>query len=39
LIVKGAGDITSMAHADGYMEIPAATELIEAGMMVTVTLF
>lgn len=36
---KGSGDITSMAHADGYMEIPATTEVIEAGMMVTVTLF
>lgn len=36
---KGSGDITSMAHADGYMEIPASTEVIEAGIVVTVTLF
>ena len=36
---KGSGDITSMAHADGYMEIPASTESIEAGIVVTVTLF
>lgn len=36
---KGSGDITSMANADGYIEIPATTENIEAGMMVTVTLF
>jgi len=36
---KGSGDITSMANADGYMEIPAATSSVEAGTMVTVTLF
>ena len=36
---KGSGDITSMANADGYMEIPATTEFIEAGIVVTVTLF
>lgn len=36
---KGSGDITSMANADGYIEIPATTEMIEAGMTVTVTLF
>ena len=36
---KGSGDITSMANADGYMEIPATTESIGAGTMVTVTLF
>lgn len=36
---KGSGDITSMANADGYMEIPATTETIEAGIVVTVTLF
>lgn len=36
---KGSGDITSMANADGYMEIPASTESIEAGTMVQVTLF
>lgn len=36
---KGSGDITSMAHADGYIEIPAQTDLVEAGETVTVTLF
>jgi molybdenum cofactor synthesis domain-containing protein len=36
---KSSGDITSMANADGYMEIPAWTESVEAGMVVTVTLF
>lgn len=36
---KGSGDITSMANADGYVEIPAATEAVEAGTMVRVTLF
>jgi len=36
---KGSGDITSMAHADGYIEIPAQTDLVEAGEMVDVKLF
>ncbi len=36
---KGSGDITSMANADGYIEIPAGTNAIEAGRAVTVTLF
>ena len=36
---KGSGDITSMAHADGYFEIPARTDIVEAGEMVDVTLF
>ena len=36
---KASGDITSMAHADGYVTIPAAVEAIEAGAMVTVTYF
>ena len=36
---KGSGDITSMAHADGYIEIPAQTDLVEAGEMVDVNLF
>jgi molybdenum cofactor synthesis domain-containing protein len=36
---KASGDITSMAHADGYIEIPAQTEVVEAGSIVTVTLF
>ncbi len=36
---KASGDITSMAHADGYIEIPAQTDVLEAGTVVTVTLF
>ncbi len=36
---KASGDITSMSRADGYIEIPAAIDLIEAGTPVEVTLF
>jgi molybdopterin molybdotransferase len=36
---KGSGAITSMAMADGYMEIPVSTDTIEAGTLVRVTLF
>ena len=36
---KASGDITSMARADGYIEIPAATEAVEAGTVVRVTFF
>jgi molybdenum cofactor synthesis domain-containing protein len=36
---KASGDITSMAHADGYIEIPAQTDVVEAGTVVTVRLF
>lgn len=36
---KASGDITSMAHADGYIEVPAETETVEAGTVVRVTLF
>jgi molybdopterin molybdotransferase len=36
---KGSGDITSMSHADGYIEIPTGTGAVEAGEMVEVTLF
>jgi molybdopterin molybdotransferase len=35
---KGSGEITSMAHADGYIEIAAGTDNLPAGTMVTVTL-
>jgi molybdopterin molybdotransferase len=35
----GSSHITSMADADGYIEIPAGTAAIEAGASVTVTLF
>ena len=36
---KASGDITSMAHADGYIEIPAQTDIVEAGEPVIVKLF
>jgi molybdenum cofactor synthesis domain-containing protein len=36
---KASGDITSMADADGYIEIPAQTDIVEAGEMVDVRLF
>lgn len=36
---KASGDITSMAAADGYIEIPAQTDVVEAGEIVDVKLF
>jgi molybdenum cofactor synthesis domain-containing protein len=36
---KASGDITSMSLADGYIEIPAQTDIVEAGEVVTVKLF
>jgi molybdopterin molybdotransferase len=36
---KASGDITSMAHADGYIEIPAQTDIVEKGELVSVCLF
>ena len=36
---KASGDITSMSRADGYIEIPAAVDFLEAGTPVEVTLF
>ena len=36
---KASGDITSMSQADGYIEIPAQTDLVEAGEIVEVKLF
>jgi molybdopterin molybdotransferase len=36
---KASGDITSMSHADGYVEIPPQTDIVEAGEMVNVKLF
>jgi molybdopterin molybdotransferase len=36
---KGSGDITSMSKADGYIEIAADVEAVEAGEIVEVTLF
>ncbi len=36
---KASGDITSMAHADGYVVIDAEVQALEAGTMVDVTLY
>jgi molybdenum cofactor synthesis domain-containing protein len=36
---KASGDITSMAHADGYIEIPAHVDIVETGETVDVKLF
>jgi molybdenum cofactor synthesis domain-containing protein len=36
---KASGDITSMSQADGYIEIPAQTDIVEAGQVVEVKLF
>jgi molybdopterin molybdotransferase len=36
---KASGDITSMSQADGYIEIPAGTDVVEKGEVVEVTLF
>ena len=36
---KASGDITSMSQADGYFEIPAQTDIVEAGDVVEVKLF
>jgi molybdenum cofactor synthesis domain-containing protein len=36
---KASGDITSMSRADGYIEIPANTDIVEKGAIVEVKLF
>ena len=36
---KASGDITSMSNADGYIEIPAQTDIVEKGEIVEVKLF
>ena len=36
---KASGDITSMSQADGYIEIPAQTDIVEKGETVDVRLF
>jgi molybdopterin molybdotransferase len=36
---KASGDITSMSKADGYIEIPAEVEVVEANDLVEVKLF
>ena len=36
---KASGDITSMSQADGYIEIPAGTDVVERGASVEVMLF
>jgi molybdenum cofactor synthesis domain-containing protein len=36
---KASGDITSMSQADGFIEIPAQTDIVEAGEVVEVKVF
>jgi molybdenum cofactor synthesis domain-containing protein len=36
---KASGDITSMSQADGYIEIPTHTDIVEAGELVDVKFF
>ncbi len=36
---KASGDITSMSQADGYIEIPAQTDIVDKGEVVEVRLF
>jgi len=36
---KASGDITSMSQADGYIEIAAEADVVDAGTIVEVTLF
>ena len=36
---KSSGDITSLSQADGYIEIPAQTDIVEKDELVEVTLF
>jgi molybdopterin molybdotransferase len=36
---KASGDITSMANADGYIEIPIGTDAVDEGTLVAVKLF
>jgi putative molybdopterin biosynthesis protein len=36
---KGSGEITSLAEADGYIEIPPQTETLEEGTIVEIVLF
>jgi molybdenum cofactor synthesis domain-containing protein len=36
---KASGDITSMSRADGYIEIPATTDVVDKGALVEVKFF
>lgn len=38
-VFKASGDITSMADADGYIQVASEVEVVDAGTIVTVTLF
>jgi putative molybdopterin biosynthesis protein len=38
-VEKGSGAITTLAEADGFIEIPSHVEMVEAGELVNVTLF
>ena len=38
-VFKSSGDITSLARADGFIQIPASAEAVDAGTLVRVTFF
>lgn len=38
-VFKGSGDITSLAEADGYIEVPMGVDRLEAGTAVRVVLY
>jgi molybdenum cofactor synthesis domain-containing protein len=38
-VFKGSGEITSLSEAVGYIEIPARVDRVDAGTLVTVTMF
>ena len=38
-VFKGSGDITSLADADGYIEVPVGVERIDEGTTVTVMMY
>ena len=38
-VFKTSGEITSLARADGFFEIPSEVERVEAGAIVDVVLF
>jgi len=38
-VFKGSGDVTSLADADGYIQIPVGVSEVEAGTRVAVTLY
>jgi len=38
-VFKGSGDITSLAEADGYIEVPIGVARLDAGRRVSVVLY